>query len=97
MAKARLRRRCCSVNPKGTGTLLNRRLWRCTTLFQIPRCPGRGNSVISFPDFDGFQISGGTHGLTGAATIAFCRINTWKGFIGFFIPLDLNGLIGAGL
>ena len=62
----------------------------------ILRSPGRDHSIILFPDFDGFQISGGTDYLTGAAAITFCRINTWKRFIGFFIPSDLNCLIGAG-
>ena len=56
----------------------------------------RHHSIILFPDFYRFQISGGTDYLTGAAAITFCRINTWKGFIGFFVPLDLNCLIGAG-
>ncbi len=37
----------------------------------ICRCPGRDNSFTLFPDFYGFQISGGTYCLTGAAAITF--------------------------
>ncbi len=74
----------------GVGIGIRKKQVGCFTIRQ----PGR-SSILLFSDFEGFQISCGTYYLAGAAAITFCRINAWKGFIGFFIPLNLNSIIGA--
>jgi len=84
-----------TIAPMGLGDFGNAQecRLRLNTIFM----DDRDDSITLFPDFYRFQFSGGADCFTCAAAIAFCRINTGKGLIIFFIPYDLYRLIRAGL
>ena len=54
------------------------------------------SSAVDFPDPDGLGIAGGAGNFTGAAAVAFVRIDDWIGDIPFFIPIDADGIEWTG-